>query len=80
MSLSEPPLNPSAEALRRENDELRARLQELRMRLREPEDVIRALRHGEVDALVVTEPRGERIYSLRSADVLYRGMIEEARA
>ena len=62
--------------LRRENDELRAVLAELRQRLREPEDIIRALRHGEVDALVVTEPRGERIYSLRSADVLYRGMIE----
>ena len=62
--------------LRRENDELRAVLGELRQRLREPEDIIRALRHGEVDALVVTEPRGERIYSLRSADVLYRGMIE----
>src|SRR4051812_25357428 len=62
--------------LRRENEELRAHLRELRARLREPEDIIRALRHGEVDALVVTEPRGERIYSLRSADVLYRGMIE----
>jgi PAS domain S-box-containing protein len=62
--------------LRRENDELRAALGELRQRLREPEDIIRALRHGEVDAFVVTEPRGERIYSLRSADVLYRGMIE----
>ena len=62
--------------LRRENDELRTVLGELRQRLREPEDIIRALRHGEVDALVVTEPRGERIYSLRSADVLYRGMIE----
>jgi two-component system CheB/CheR fusion protein len=62
--------------LRRENNELRAVLAELRQRLREPEDIIRALRQGEVDALVVTEPRGERIYSLRSADVLYRGMIE----
>jgi two-component system CheB/CheR fusion protein len=62
--------------LRRENNELRAVLGELRQRLREPEDIIRALRQGEVDALVVTEPRGERIYSLRSADVLYRGMIE----
>jgi PAS domain S-box-containing protein len=62
--------------LQRENHELRGRLAELRQRLREPEDLIRALRHGEVDALVVTEPRGERIYSLRSADVLYRRMIE----
>jgi PAS domain S-box-containing protein len=45
--------------------------------LTEPEEIVRALRQGEVDALVVSEPGGERIYSLRSADLLYRAMIEE---
>jgi PAS domain S-box-containing protein len=69
-------LEQKFDELRRENDDLRSALAELRQRLREPEDIIRALRQGEVDAFVVTESRGERIYSLRSADVLYRGMIE----
>jgi len=43
----------------------------------EAEDIIRAIREGEVDAFVVREAAEERIYSLRSADVLYRAMIEE---
>ena len=60
------------EALRREVDELRARL-------REPEDIIRAIRQGEVDAFVVNDAHGEQIYRLRNVDVLYRGMIEQMR-
>jgi PAS domain S-box-containing protein len=56
---------------------LRAQLSELRARLREPEEIIRAIRQGEVDAVVVNDRRGDRIYSLRSADLLYRGMVEE---
>src|SRR5262245_29742082 len=43
----------------------------------EAEEIIRAIRRGEVDAFVVTESEEERIYSLRSADLLYRAMIEE---
>ena len=43
----------------------------------EAEEIIRAIRYGEVDAFVVTEAAEERIYSLRSADVLYRAMIEQ---
>jgi PAS domain S-box-containing protein len=42
----------------------------------EAEDIVRAIRQGEVDAFVVREATEERIYSLRSADVLYRVMIE----
>jgi len=43
----------------------------------EAADIIRAIREGEVDAFVVREAAEERIYSLRSADLLYRTMIEE---
>ena len=43
----------------------------------EAEDIVRAIRHGEVDAFVVRESDEDRIYSLRSADVLYRAMIEQ---
>ena len=43
----------------------------------EAEDIVRAIRHGEVDAFVVRDSDEDRIYSLRSADVLYRAMIEQ---
>src|SRR5262245_32175378 len=56
---------------------LTERLEDLRARLEEPEEIVRAIRNGEVDALVVTDPRGEKIYSLRSPDRLYRNMVED---
>src|SRR5262245_62124112 len=43
----------------------------------EAEDIIRAIKNGEVDAFVIKEAMQERIYSLRSADLLYRAMVEE---
>ena len=57
--------------------QVRAKVEELQARLREPEEIVRAIREGEVDAFVVTDTRGERIYSLRSADILFRSMVEE---
>jgi PAS domain S-box-containing protein len=70
--------DPSLTArLEEENRTLRAQLEALRLRLHEPEEIMRAIRDGEVDAFVVSEPNGERIYSLRTADLLYRAMIEE---
>jgi PAS domain-containing protein len=65
------------ELLRQENERLRAQVRELQTLVSEPEDTIRAISRGEVDAVVVTSPEGECIYSLRSADVLYRAMVEE---
>lgn len=50
---------------------------ELRQRLEEAEDTLRAIRHGEVDALVVDGPQGEMIYTLTTADYPYRVMIDE---
>lgn len=50
---------------------------ELRRRLEEAEDTLRAIRNGEVDALVIDSPEGEVIYSLASADYPYRLMIDE---
>jgi PAS domain S-box-containing protein len=63
--------------LREEMDGLRERLRDLRERLREPEDLLRAIREGEVDAFVVRQADGERIYSLRTAETLYRALVEE---
>ncbi len=53
-----------------------AEIQELRRRLDEAEDTLRAIRSGEVDALVVSSEEGERVYTLQGADHPYRALIE----
>ena len=54
-------------------------MEELRRRLQEAEDTINAIRDGHVEALVVSAPEGEQIYTLRSADQPYRLMVEQMR-
>jgi PAS domain S-box-containing protein len=49
---------------------------ELRARLSEAEETLHAIRSGEVDAITVSTPAGEQIYSLKSAEQPYREMIE----
>ena len=56
---------------------LEGEIVELRQRLEEAEDTLRAIRNGEVDALVIDSPHGEVIYTLTSADYPYRLMIDE---
>jgi PAS domain S-box-containing protein len=51
-------------------------VEDLRRRLEEAEETLRAIRCGEVDALVVSGPDGERIYTLQGADHPYRELIE----
>jgi PAS domain S-box-containing protein len=58
-------------------DRLLEQIEALRDRLEEAEDTLRAIRQGEVDALVVLEKRGEKVFTLKSADRPYRIMIEE---
>ena len=50
---------------------------DLRRRLEEAEEVIRAIHSGAVDAFVVAEPHGTRVYTLQSADRPYRLLVEE---
>jgi PAS domain S-box-containing protein len=52
-------------------------IDELRRRLNEAEETLRAIRAGEVDALVIEAEQGEVIYTLTSADYPYRLMIDE---
>src|SRR4051794_19293048 len=52
-------------------------INELRRRLEEAEDTLRAIRNGEVDALVIDAPQGEVVYTLTTADYPYRLMIDE---
>jgi PAS domain S-box-containing protein len=52
------------------------RIRELRERLDEAEETLRALRSGEVDAIVASGPDGDRVYTLKGADETYRTMVE----
>ena len=56
--------------------ELEDELAELRLRLEEAEDTLNAIRRGEIDALVVSGPEGEQIFTLRGADYAYRTLVE----
>src|SRR5688572_19835993 len=51
--------------------------QGLYARLAEAEETLRAIRQGEIDALVVEGPEGSRIYTLEGADEPYRMLVEE---
>ena len=55
----------------------RAGLQELRSRLRAAEDTLRALRAGEVDALVVAREGDDHVVTLQGADLPYRILLEQ---
>ncbi|MFO7734471.1 MAG: PAS domain S-box protein [Candidatus Aminicenantes bacterium] len=51
-------------------------LESLRQRLAEAEDTLRAIREGEVDAIIVSGSKGERIFSLSESESIYRLMVE----
>ena len=57
--------------------EVPGEIAELRAQLEEAQETLRAIRSGEVDALIVAGPAGERIYSLSGAEQPYRVLIEE---
>ena len=57
--------------------DLLERIRDLQERLNEAEDTLRALRNGEVDAIVASGPDGDRVYTLKGADEAYRIMVEE---
>lgn len=48
----------------------------LRQRLQEAEDTLEAIRTGTVDALIVGKEGGEQIYTLTTADYLYRRIVD----
>jgi PAS domain S-box-containing protein len=52
------------------------RIAELEARLEEAEETLRAIRSGEVDAIVVSGTKGERIFTLKGADRPYRRLVE----
>jgi len=53
------------------------RIADLENRLLEADETLNAIRHGEVDAVVVGGPSGQQIYTLENADRPYRLLIEQ---
>jgi PAS domain S-box-containing protein len=56
-----------------------AELERLRQRLAEAEDSLRAIRTGEIDAIVVQRDIGPVVYTLKNADTPYRVLVEQMR-
>jgi PAS domain S-box-containing protein len=67
---------PDPDGPLRRVEELSSRLAEAKARLAEAEEALRAIRGGEVDALVVSAEQGERVYTLSGAERPYRILIE----
>jgi len=55
---------------------VRIDVDELRRRLQEAEETLGAIRGGQVDALVVSSPEGEKVFTLRGAEHPYRVLVE----
>lgn len=62
---------------RKSSHGLRAEIEELRARLAEAEETLRAIRGGEVDALLVSQPGGDQVFTLKGVDHAYRVLVEE---
>ena len=69
----------AAKELTPRESRLRAQNVRLRARLSDAEETVRALRAGEVDALIVEGPLGEQIFTLQGAERSYRILVENLR-
>jgi len=56
--------------------DLLKQIQDLQGRLDEAQEALRAIRSGEVDAIVASSPEGDRVYTLKGADEPYRVMVQ----
>ena len=53
------------------------RIKKLERELEEAQETLRAIRQGEVDALVVDGPVGQQLFTLKSAEQPYRMLVEQ---
>ncbi|HSA85449.1 MAG TPA: response regulator, partial [Nitrospira sp.] len=63
------------EALRTK-ERLLEEVEQLRLRLDEAEQTLRAIRTGDVDAILISGPQGEQVFTLSSAERIYRVIVE----
>jgi PAS domain S-box-containing protein len=61
----------------RSHEQLSEEIADLRVRLAETSEVLRAIRIGDVDAVLVQGPQGDQLFTLKGADEPYRVLIEE---
>jgi len=52
-------------------------IKQLRRELAEANSIINAIKHGEVDALLISEEFNDQVYVLKGADHIYRVLVEE---
>jgi PAS domain S-box-containing protein len=71
-------LSKENDSLREENARLQRAIAEMQAKLREPEEIIRAIREGEVDAFVVEGKEEEEIYAVTHYATVYRDLVEES--
>ncbi len=63
--------------MRKRGSSAKSELESLRTRLEEAEQTLEAIRSGKVDALIVSGPAGERVFTLQGADHRYRRIVGE---
>jgi PAS domain S-box-containing protein len=68
--------NSAMTDLLEKNKKLLEEIVELRLQRDEAEQTLEAIRSGSVDALVVTGPQGDQVFSLTGAEHVYRVIIE----
>ncbi len=61
----------------KKSDSVHPEIIELRQQLAEANDLIEAIRTGQIDALVVNGAKGHELYTLKTADQSYRVFIEK---
>ncbi|HMD49236.1 MAG TPA: PAS domain-containing protein, partial [Bryobacteraceae bacterium] len=61
----------------RGNEALQREVASLQRKLEEATDTLRAIRHGEVDAVVVENSAGNQVYTLQTADHPYRVLVQQ---
>jgi PAS domain S-box-containing protein len=57
--------------------DLETRIQELESRLEESEQLVEAIKAGEVDAFAIQRDEGSEVYTLQSGDYAYRVLVEQ---
>ncbi len=60
-----------------EINDLKAEIENLRVQLSEVTETLQAIRNGEVDAMIVSGPSGDQVYTLVGADYSYRILAQE---